>query len=206
MTTVYFLRHGPSQENGEGRVQGQQPGTLLIPDTERYLTALVPLLRTKDFTMLLSSDLQRAVTTREILKKFLLKPDIKEGVSPLLREKAMGYYEGMLWKDVPPAFQEQRGKVDYDFRSFGGENDTDVKDRVRYALRELALRYPNAHICCVTHAGWLKQLVQIADTAGVIPDQWSNRSAIYEVGLGPLGQLRYLRSMNIEAQVVAEEE
>src|SRR5688500_8553360 len=125
MTTVFFLRHGPTIENAESRIQGQRPGTLLIPDTERYVAAVVPLLREKKLDMVLSSDLQRAIDTRDILKRFLQQPDIREGMSPLLREKAMGFYEGMLWQEVPNDFKELRGRSNYDFRTFGGENDVD---------------------------------------------------------------------------------
>jgi broad specificity phosphatase PhoE len=204
MTTVFFLRHGPTVENAEGRVQGQRPGTLLIPETERYITAVIPLLRGERLNMLLSSDLQRAVDTRDILKSFLQQPDIKDGVSPLLREKAMGFYEGMLWEEVPSDFQELRGKSTYDFRTFGGENDNDVKSRVKKALREFALRYAQLRLVCVTHSGWFEQLVLIADTAGVLSNQWDDRTAIYEVGVGPVGQLQYFHSRSIKASVTLD--
>lgn len=201
MTKVFFLRHGPTQENGEGRVQGQRPGTLLIPDTEKYIAAVAPLIREKKVHLLMSSDIDRAVKTREILRQLLMQPDVKVGISPLLREKAMGFYEGMLWADVPPAFREQRGLSAYNFRTFGGENDEDVAERVKAALREFARRYPNMRIACVTHAGWLNQLVRIADSQGVLPNQWDNRTAIYEAGLGPVGQLLYFHPINIIAKV-----
>ncbi len=206
MTTVYFLRHGPTAENAEGRVQGQRPGTLLIPDTERYVAAVVPLLREKKIDLAVCSDLQRAVDTCGILKGFLQIPDLKEALSPLLREKAMGFYEGMLWQEVPNDFQELRGRSEYDFRTFGGENDSDVRLRVQRALREFAVRYPNLRIACVTHAGWLKQLVAIADQAGVLQNQWDDRTAIYEAGIGPIGQLKYFHALDIKASVNFDED
>jgi 2,3-bisphosphoglycerate-dependent phosphoglycerate mutase len=206
MTTVFFVRHGPTEENKIHRIQGQQPGTLLVPETERYLSAITPLLREKAPQLLLSSDLDRAVQTREILQEFLQIPDVKYGVSPLLREKAMGFYEGMLWSEVPAEFQEQRKKTDYDFRKFGGENEEDVRVRVKEALRRFSQRYPNMRIACITHAGWLRQLVQFADHEGVLPDGWTKRTAIYEGGLGPIGQLQYFHPIKIEAKLSAEEE
>lgn len=201
MTTVFFLRHGPTRENAEERVQGQRPGTLLMPETERYLAAITPLLRGKRIDLLLSSDIERAVITRDVLKQFLQQPELKVSLSPLLREKAMGFYEGMLWRDVPPAFREQRGQDTYNFRLFGGENDVDVANRVRSALQEFARRYPNFRMACVTHAGWISQLSRIADSQGILPNQWENRTAIYEAGLGPVGQLKYFHPLDIEAQV-----
>lgn len=206
MTTVFFVRHGPTQENREGRVQGQQPGQLLRQETEEYLAAVVPLLRAKSPVRLVSSDLERAVQTREILKEFLQLPDIQEAVSPLLREKAMGFYEGMLWAEVPAQFQAQRGQSNYDFRQFGGESNEDVAGRVAETLRQFAQRYPNERIACVTHAGWLAQLVVLADKQGILPDSWSNRTAIYEAGLGPIGQLKYFHPIALEAKLEPEPE
>ncbi len=201
MTTVFFIRHGPTQENQEERIQGQQPGTLLVRETEQYIASIVPLLREKSPTLLIASDLERAVKTLEILKKFLQLPDLKEGLTPLLREKAMGYYEGMAWSEVPSTFQQQRGKQFYDFRQFGGENDEDVRNRVMEFLRRTAQQYPRQKICCITHAGWIKQLVQVANTEGILPDSWTHRTAIYEGGIGLIGQLQYFHPIPIEAQL-----
>jgi broad specificity phosphatase PhoE len=201
MTTAFFLRHGPTQENIEERIQGHQPGTLLVQETEQYLAAVVPLLRPKSPAVLISSDLDRAVKTRDILKQFLQLPDIKEEVSPLLREKAMGFYEGMLWSEVPPSFREERDKSDYDFRKFGGENNEDVRERVKAMLRQLAQRYSQKRVCCITHAGWLSQLVKLAGTEGVLSDGWSKRTAIYEAGIGPVGQLQYFHPIILGAQL-----
>ncbi|HBE90846.1 MAG: hypothetical protein A3E37_03645 [Candidatus Andersenbacteria bacterium RIFCSPHIGHO2_12_FULL_46_9] len=206
MTTIYFLRHGPTEENKVERIQGQTPGTLIVPDTERYLAAITPLLRDKSPQLLISSDLDRAVRTRQMLKEFLQIPNLKEAVMPLLREKAMGFYEGMLWTEVPPDFREQRNRQDYDFRRFGGENEEDVQQRVHEALRQISQQYPNSRIACVTHAGWLRQIVRLADEEGILSDGWTNRTAIYETGLGPIGQLQYFHPINIEAKIAIEEE
>ncbi len=206
MTTVFFIRHGPTTENKENRIQGQQPGTLLIPDTERYLSAVTPLLREKSPQLILSSDLDRAVRTARILKKFLQAPSLRSTVSPLLREKAMGFYEGLLWSEVPEEFRAQRGKSNYDFRKFGGENEEDVRTRVKEELRQISQSYPNMRVVCVTHAGWLRQLVQIADKTGILTDTWTNRTAIYEGGLGPIGQLQYFHPISIKAGVEIDEE
>lgn len=206
MTTMFFLRHGPTQENREGRIQGQQPGTLLIRETEQYISAITPLLREKSPSVLLSSDLERAVKTREVLKTFLQISTLKEGSTPLLREKAMGFYEGLLWTEVPETFRAQRNQRNYDFRQFGGENEEDVTARVVEALRRFAQQYSNMRICCVTHAGWLGALVSLADKGGILADGWSDRTAIYEAGVGPIGQLMYFHPIQIEAELPLDED
>lgn len=204
VTTAFFLRHGLTRENKENRVQGQQPGTLQVIDTERYVAAIVPLLRAKNPNVVLSSDLERAVRTRHILKRFLQIPDAREGTMPLLRERAMGYYEGMLWDEVPEAFRQEMSRDEYDFRKFGGENNQDVRERVRATLRTLAVQYDGQKVVCVTHAGWLRELVNLADTQGVVADGWTKRQAIYEAGIGVGGAFRYFHPINIEAQIRAQ--
>lgn len=206
MTTVYFLRHGPTKQNREGRIQGQTPGTISVSDTEKYLAAITPLLRDKNPQVLISSDLERAIITREMLKDFLQLADPQENIMPLLREKAMGFYEGMLWSEVPTDFKKQRNKADFDFRKYGGENEEDVQKRVRAALRQIAHEYPNLKVACVTHAGWLRQLVQLANEEGTLSDGWTDRTAIYEGSLGPIGQLHSFYPIDIEASVEVEEE
>lgn len=203
MTTAFFLRHGLTRENTENRVQGQQPGTLQVVDTERYVAAIVPLLREKNPDIILSSDLDRAIRTRHILKRFLQLSDVREGTMPLLRERAMGYYEGMLWDEVPEAFRAEMSRDEYNFRRFGGENNEDVRERVRATLRTLAIQYDGKRVVCVTHAGWLRELVQLADTQGVVPDGWTHRQAIYEAGLGANGTFKYFHPTNIEARIRA---
>lgn len=200
MTTAFFIRHGPTQENQQGRIQGQTPGTLLARPTEHYIAAITPLLRARRIDTIITSDLARAMETARILKDFLQLQDIKEQVTPLLREKAMGFYEGMLWQDVPPIFREQRGLEEYNFRLFGGENDEDVMGRVEAMLRRIVRIGPNIRVCCVTHAGWIKQLVRLAHQEG-IPDGWSDRTAIYEAAIGPHGQLKSLQPLAIIADL-----
>lgn len=206
MTTIFFLRHGPTKENKENRIQGQQPGNIIVRDTEQYLAAVIPLLRDKQIDLLLSSDLERAVKTRTMLKGFLQLPQLKESITPLLREKAMGFYEGMIWEEVPAAFQDQRGQDLYNFRQFGGENNEDVLQRVQSFLQHTALQYPHQHVCCVTHAGWLKQLAALAQSEAVASDGWTMRTAIYEAGLGPVGKLSYFHPIPIKAELPDEDD
>ena len=204
MTTVIFIRHGPTKENGEDRIQGHQHGQLLLRETEQYISAITPLMRKYNPSVLLSSDLKRAEATCYMLKEFLQIEDVEGGVLELLRERSMGQYEGKLWKDIPQLLQNKRRKYIYDFRSYGGESDEEVKKRVRTLLRYLAEKYTNECICCVTHAGWLQQLGQVAREEGISPidpDSWINRSAIYEASLDNGGCLQYLYSIPIEAKL-----
>lgn len=199
MTTVTFLRHGPTKENVEKRIQGQQPGTLLIPETERFLTAAIPVLRENNIDVVACSDQSRGLATRDILMTFLMNPDIKTVVTPLLRERCLGSFEGKLWADVPDSFSEQHFQPDFDFRPFGGENSDDVRNRIKNLLQMFAQEYSNRHICCVTHAGWMRQLIVIAGEAGALSEQWRDRTVLAEATLHENGSLEKLSPSPIEA-------
>lgn len=201
MTTAFFVRHGMTQENHDNRIQGQQPGTLRVMDTERYISAVVPLLREKSPSVIISSDLDRAIRTRKILKAFLQIPAAGEHVLPLLRERAMGYYEGMLWEDVPAKYRDEMQKHNYDFRAFGGESNADVRARVQATLETLGADYPGKKVVCVTHAGWLHELIAIAGQTGVIEDGWTSRQAIYEVAINPTGVIASIVPIRLMAGV-----
>lgn len=201
MTTAFFLRHGPTRENKENRIQGQQHGTIELPDTERYIAAVVPLLRKAQPNVILSSDLERAVRTRDVLRAFLQIPLARDGSLPMLRERAMGYYEGMLERDVPESFRRELESHNYDFRKFGGENSDDVRERVRLTLKMLNTDYKQSRVACITHAEWLHQLVYLADEDGIFNDDWSNREAIYSADIGPEGTLERFDTILIEAGI-----
>ena len=201
MTTAFFLRHGLTQENHDNRIQGQLHGTLRIMDTERYIAAVVPLLRQKSPNVILSSDLDRAIHTRRILKTFLQIADANERKLPLLRERAMGYYEGMLWEDVPAAYREEMQKHEYDFRPFGGESNDDVRARVQATLKLLGKEYGGKKVVCVTHAGWLHELVAVAGKSESIEDGWTHRQCIYEVTIYPDGAIDSILPIQLVASV-----
>ena len=206
MVTAYFLRHGPTRENRDQIVQGQQSGILLVPETERYLAAVTPLLREGKINVIFSSDLRRAWQTSNILQDFLGMVDLEELRSPLLRERAMGFYEGRAWAEVPMAFWGQRQTGNNDFRAFGGENDDDVRSRVKYFLDSLVVKYVNKRVACVTHAGWLRQFLVLAGGEGVEISSWRGRTEIYRVRLGAQGAIDEIQVLDIKADVELDDE
>jgi broad specificity phosphatase PhoE len=201
MTTVIFLRHGPTKENVEDRIQGYGQGTLLAHETEQYLAAVLPRLRAANPTHLVSSDLARAVGTRQMLKQFLQVPDISEEALPLLRERGMGSFEGYLWATVPANIRAERDKDTYDMRSYGGESDADVLQRVQQALEYLATHYPQTCVCCITHAGWLQQLARLDPSAQPLPDVWTRRNGLYEAAIKENGKLHQLKLIPLKAKL-----
>lgn len=200
MTTIYFLRHGLTQENKEGRIQGHLPGNVLLHDTERYLAGITPLLRKREPQVIISSDLERAAKTREVLKKFLCLPnELEEGEWSLLREVSMGWCEGRVWAEVPAGVKENSGESDYDFTEYGGENKAMVRERVKKALLAMAQAYDGKAVVCVTHAGWLRELVDYIRHEEGLAEGWKRRSAIYEARVDPRGTVISFEPVDIKA-------
>lgn len=200
MVTLTFIRHGPTQENHDGRIQGQQPGRLLVRETEAYLSAITPMLRQKKPSVLVSSDLKRATATRHILKEFLQLPDVREVTLPLLRERSVGSFEGKLWTDLPEALRGQRGQSNYNFKVCGGEDHHDVARRVGSALQYFASAHAGERVCCISHACWLQQVTRLVSHESV-PDDWFDRTAIYEARVSPASKIVSFSIQHIAARL-----
>ena len=205
MTTVLFLRHGPTKENLEQRMQGHQPGTLLIRETEHYLAAIIPLLRHHTPTVLLSSDLSRAVATRRLLRQFLHYDPVFEDAWQLLRERSHGSCEGLLWSQAPDSIQAQKAaRKGYDFKPWGGEDNTDVQKRVITTLEQLTHHFPNDTVICITHAGWMQQFSWIAQRYD-LDDTVLSRTAILESEVAAPCAISSLQVLTINAKLPVDE-
>jgi hypothetical protein len=113
----------------------------------------------------------------------------------------MGFYEGMLWGDVPEAFRDEMQRHEYDFRRFGGESNDDVRARVQATLEILGRDYGGKTVVCVTPSCWLHELISIANLKGIIEDGWTNRQAIYETSIEFDGTLVSVNPIQLLAKV-----
>jgi broad specificity phosphatase PhoE len=201
MTTAFFLRHGVTLENSAGRIQGHQPGTINMHRSEHYIAALAPLLRQENPQVLISSDLERAVKTRKILRQFLQPPKIDEEQWPLLREISLGSLEGQLLADLPPDIQQQLAQNNFDFTEFGGERASVVQQRVQQTLLKLAREHPEQKAALITHEGWLIQLTILSGHyTETTREHLKKRQSIYKAAISPDGQLTSLQAISIQAK------
>lgn len=93
MTRLYFVRHGKTKWNLEGRFQGNQGDSPLLPETLKDLDILGQHLSNINFDYVFSSDLPRAAKTAQaILEK--QKEGTPLSLTPALREWNLGRLEG----------------------------------------------------------------------------------------------------------------
>ena len=101
--TIYFIRHGETDWNLEGRLQGQKDiplndlGRVQAEEAGRRLKKLVPLFEDLDYV---ASPMLRTRETMERLREAIgLYPDYYR-LDERLVELTFGSWEGMTWKEV----------------------------------------------------------------------------------------------------------
>lgn len=166
MTTLLLVRHGETDWNSEGRLQGHTD-TSLNDYGRRQAAALADELAGDGIDVVYSSDLSRARETAEIVAKRLGLPVVLE---PGLREKNWGSWEGLT--------PMERDAVEY-----VGESTEDHRDRTLRTLREIAERHPGRRVLVVTHGGSMRR-VQAAVTGMALPvvDNCGRWAVVHENG------------------------
>jgi probable phosphoglycerate mutase len=172
-------RHGRTEWNASGRFQGQldppldDEGRAQAARTARYLAAT---LRNED-TVLVSSDLQRAVDTAAAVASLLGLP---VRVDERLREHGLGSWEGLTRAEVAERFPDQ-----YEDWLAGrpvpgrrGEAQADVAARAVAVVAELS---PASTAVLVTHGGTAGRLVE--SLLGLGPE--------HRRAFGPLGNCHW---------------
>jgi len=140
VTRLLLVRHGETDWNAEGRLQGHTDRPL-SDYGRRQAQALAEELADEPLDALYASDLARARETAEIVGARLGLPVVLE---PDLREKNWGTWEGLT--------PTERAEVE-----FVGESTEQHEERTLGALRRIAERHPGGRILVVTHGGSVRR-------------------------------------------------
>ena len=103
---LYFVRHGRTIWNLEGRFQGAGGDSPLLPESIDTLKALGQYLSNIPFDEIYSSDLPRAVKSAEIIQSQLQTPCPLESI-PGLREWQLGKLEGLKIATLNAIYPQQ---------------------------------------------------------------------------------------------------
>jgi 2,3-bisphosphoglycerate-dependent phosphoglycerate mutase len=145
MTTLLLVRHGETDWNAEGKLQGHTDRPL-NEYGRRQAQALADRLAAEQVDALYASDLCRARETAEILGERLGLP---VDVDPDLREKNWGTWEGLT--------SDERLDVAYE-----GETSEAHRERMLRAVERIVERHPKGRVVVVTHGGSLRRLQAVA--------------------------------------------
>lgn len=141
MTTLLLVRHGETDWNAEGRLQGHTDRPLNEVG-RRQAATLAEQLAGDGIGAIYASDLARARETAEIVATRLGLP---VALDPDLREKNWGSWEGLT--------AGERDAVE-----FVGETTEAHRERTLAALRRICERHPGERVLVVTHGGSLRRV------------------------------------------------
>ena len=154
MTTLLLVRHGETDWNADGRLQGHTDRPL-SDYGRRQARELAGQLEDEgeELEAIYSSDLARARETAEIVAGRLGLPVVLDAD---LREKDWGTWEGLT-------------AVERDRVEFVGESAEAHQERILRALRRIAERHPgDRRVLVVTHGGSMRR-VQTAAMGMAMP-------------------------------------
>ncbi|WP_412990105.1 histidine phosphatase family protein [Pediococcus siamensis] len=169
MTKLYFIRHGKTEWNEEGRYQGARGDSPLLKESYAEIHALAHHLSLTPFRHIYVSPVRRARVTGSTLQHDL--DDLQGHATPLsiasrLREFNLGKMEGMRFSDVqkryPREFEDFRNHPDqYDPRQIQGESFPQLIQRMRPTIARITdiYRQPTDNVLIVSHGAALNALI-----------------------------------------------
>src|SRR5206468_2330987 len=141
MATLLLVRHGETDWNAEGRLQGHTDRPL-SEFGRRQAERLATTLAAEKLDAIYASDLARARETAEIVGEHLRLPVV---LDPDLRERDWGTWEGLT--------SMQRIGVE-----LVGESTEDHSRRMLRALERAAATHPSGRVLVVTHGGSMRRV------------------------------------------------
>lgn len=147
----WLVRHGRTSAVEEGRFQGRCDFHLNEEGSREAARLSLRLSITGGFELFLSSDLQRAWLTAEIISRGIKLAPLRE---PLLRECSWGYIEGMRRSEVETAypFLFHSGSGMLRALRCGGESERKLLARTRTLRRKICRGNPGLQrILLVSH-------------------------------------------------------
>jgi broad specificity phosphatase PhoE len=166
VTTILLARHGETDWNVEGRLQGwdDKPLNENGRAQARELAARIADVR---FDAVYASDLARARETAEIVAEPHGVPVL---VEPGLREMHYGSWSGLTRAEIEERYP---GQTRHD-----GETGEEHLERVLRAAERIAARHPGERVLIVSHGGSLRALRR---HCGVEPVHPIANCAVYEL-------------------------
>ena len=149
--TFYLTRHGETDMNVAGQLQGQTDSKLTEKGRGQAL-ALATELKDVHFDAIFASDLSRAKDTADIIAT---EHNLATQTSQLLRERAWGRLEGST-REVLEQFDEVYAALNSDekkkYKSYEEiETDEELASRYITFIREVAVANPGKNILLVSH-------------------------------------------------------
>lgn len=187
---LYLVRHGRTQANASGLLQGRLDPPL---DELGHRQAAAVAKRIGPVDEVIASSLQRAQDTAGYFGDEIVTDD-------RWIEVAYGEYEGVPVGEVPPEVW-QSWRTNREFATPGGESFGALDARVRGACADLADRLEGRNIVVVSHVSPIKSAVSWAlnATMDIMFHCHLSQASLCRIDIGKFGPLLY--SFNEQALV-----
>lgn len=161
MTRIMAIRHGETDWNTQGRIQG----SLNIPlNAKGRLQAqqLARVLADIQIAAIYTSDLSRAQETADYIgqaTRLVVQPEVG------LRERGFGVFEGHSFLEIEqtqPELARRWRKREPDFQPEGGESLLQFRSRILATVNRLAAQHVGRQIVLVAHGGVMDVLYRAA--------------------------------------------
>ena len=190
-TTLYIVRHGQTDWNVQGKLQGH--ADIPLNNTGRAEAAgLSERIGKIDFDVCFSSDLQRAVETAQILST--THPFVIKSV-PTLRERNYGCWEGRLFSELLEYEKEGRPLLNI-------ESDEEIQKRIFPLLDQIVNNYSGATVLIVTHGSVLRSLVAHLlniDTSSILSIQMKTMATLKLIASNGKYEIQEMTDIQIHA-------
>jgi len=159
MVTLILIRHGLTDYNAEGRIQGQLDTALTPQGHAQAKMAADYVVKHYNIDAIYSSDLSRTMDTAAPLAELTGLP-----VTPCeqLRELHLGLWQGLLYSEGEARFPETArmrklnpSLVHYD----GGESYPDLAHRAQEAISRIVAENEGKTVAVVSHGGTIRALL-----------------------------------------------
>ncbi|MDF2726201.1 MAG: histidine phosphatase family protein [Paenibacillus sp.] len=156
MTTIGFIRHGTTDWNVSGRLQGQND--IPLNDAGRYQAkALGEWLQSEQWDAVISSDLQRAKETADIIASTARFGQVR--VEQRLRERTHGRLDGTTLEERVALWGDHWKTLDH-----GVESDTQLFQRGSSCIDEICEQYAGQKVLVVSHGAFIGVMLN-----GILP-------------------------------------
>jgi broad specificity phosphatase PhoE len=185
--TLFFVRHGETDWNVEGRLQGQRD--IPLNDLGRSQAAeagrkLLGLAASPDSLEFVASPMIRTRETMDILRRTAGLPVSGYRLDDRLREIAFGDWEGLTWREVrarAPVEARARDRDRWNYAAPGGESYAMLVERVSPVLSELT-----RDTVVVAHGGVARAVLNVAcglpKSEAPSLDIWQGRILVIRAG------------------------
>ncbi|GAA0158959.1 phosphatase [Lithospermum erythrorhizon] len=159
-TEVVVVRHGETEWNADGRIQGHLDVELNDVGRKQAVAVAERLSMEPKISIIYSSDLKRAHDTAETIARICGGLEVVK--SQELRERHLGDLQGTVYRAAPTvctkayqAFVSNRRDQEI---PGGGESLDQLYERATSSVQTIAQRHRGQRIVVVTHGGFIRSL------------------------------------------------